>query len=109
VSRRRSEVGENRARMKELGSAAAPLLLCAKEVAGQLGVSPRTVARLMRAGDIEAFKVGAKLWRTSQADVADYVIRQYERYRGPLKESETSVSNPVQTPTSLSEPYTHEN
>lgn len=51
-------------------------LLCAKQVAAQLGVAERTATRLLRDGEIVAFKVGkTKLWRTTAQQVADYIAR----------------------------------
>src|ERR1700750_335622 len=44
--------------------------LCPKEVAAQFGISERTVRRMMAAGHIQAFRIGAKLWRTDQASLA---------------------------------------
>ena len=62
--------------------------LCPKEVAAQFGISERTVRRMMAAGQIQAFRIGAKLWRTDQASLDDYInTGQYGRYRrqlGPL-------------------------
>jgi excisionase family DNA binding protein len=63
--------------------------LCPKEVAAQFGISERTVQRMMAAGYIQAFRIGAKLWRTDQASLDDYInTGQYGRYRrqlGPLR------------------------
>ena len=63
--------------------------LCPKQVAAQFGVSERTVRRMMCAGHIRAFRIGAKLWRTDQASLDDYInTGQYGRYRrqlGPLR------------------------
>ena len=59
--------------------------LNAKHVARQLGVSERTVTRLLRAGHLPAFRLGTKLWRTTQTAVDEYVKEgQYGRYRRHL-------------------------
>ncbi len=51
-------------------------LLCAKDVARRLGIEPRTAARLMATGEIEAFKLSGKVWRTTAVAVESYVARQ---------------------------------
>jgi hypothetical protein len=55
--------------------------LCAKEVGAILGVSERSALRLMSSGQIESFRCGGKLWRTTTAKVKDYQEREFERYR----------------------------
>ena len=59
-------------------------LLCAKEVADALGVSTRTAQRLMRTNDVASFKVG-KLLRSHEDAIAEYVARQFDRYRRELR------------------------
>lgn len=54
-------------------------LLCAKEVAGLLGVSERSAARLMRKGEIKAFKMSGAIWRTTLRYVREYVVREMAR------------------------------
>ena len=56
-----------------------PKLLCAKEVAEILGVTPRTAAKLMSAGAITAFKLSDAQWRTSGRYVGEYMLRGFER------------------------------
>lgn len=51
-------------------------LLCAKEVALILGVSERSAARLMRKGEIKAFKMSGAIWRTTVRYVREYVERE---------------------------------
>ena len=59
--------------------------LCPKEVAAQFGIGERTVRRMMAAGHIKAFRIGAKLWRTDQASLDDYInTGQYGHYRRQL-------------------------
>lgn len=50
--------------------------LCAKEVGLSLAVSTRTAQRLMNTNQIAAFRVG-KLLRTTEAEIAAYVARQF--------------------------------
>lgn len=57
--------------------------LCPKEVAEQLGVSPRTAQRLLSSGTIGAMRVGAKLWRTTQEELNRYVAAQWHREASP--------------------------
>lgn len=57
------------------------MLLCAKDVAKRLGVEPRTAARMMATGEIEAFKLSGKVWRTTTAAVDAYVARQFASSR----------------------------
>src|SRR3954468_17695707 len=63
--------------------------LCPKEVAAQFGISERAVRRMMASGHLQAFRVGAKLWRTDQASLDDYIntgqFGRYRRYLGPLR------------------------
>lgn len=54
-------------------------LLCAKEVAVILGVSERSAARLMRRGEIKAFKMSGAIWRTTSKYVGEYVLRELEK------------------------------
>ena len=56
-----------------------------KEVAAILGVSPRTVTRLMRAGELRAFRVGRKPWRTTLQQVAAYQSAGFELQRASCK------------------------
>jgi hypothetical protein len=51
--------------------------LCPKEVGARLGVSTRLAQSLMRAGEIESFRVGVKLLRTTGAKVEAYQARQW--------------------------------
>ena len=55
--------------------------LCPKEVASLLGVSERQALRLMAAGEIESFRAGRKLWRTTNEMVEAYKAKGFERYR----------------------------
>jgi hypothetical protein len=61
-----------------------PRYLCPKEIAGMLGVSVRSAQRLMASGDIESFKCGPRLWRTTQEQLSLYVADQFARYRRAL-------------------------
>ncbi len=57
--------------------------LCPKEVASLLGVSERGALRLMVSGEINSFRVGKKLWRTTAEMVETYKAKSFERYRRP--------------------------
>jgi excisionase family DNA binding protein len=61
------------------------MLLCAKDVANRLGIEPRTAARLMAGGEIEAFKLSGKVWRTTAAAVEAYVSRELAARRRKLR------------------------
>lgn len=57
-----------------------------KDVATQFGISERTVRRMMNDGHLSAIRIGAKLWRTDQASIDEYVKEgQYTRYRRELR------------------------
>ena len=51
-------------------------LLSRDEVAGVLGVSPATVGRLVRAGELESVKVGPRLVRIKAESLKAYLSRQ---------------------------------
>ena len=51
-------------------------MLGPKEVAPVLGVSARTVQRLMSDGEIEAARIGRKIWRTTPEQVQEYITRR---------------------------------
>lgn len=55
--------------------------LCAKEVATVLGISERSATRLMASGELEAFKVRGKLWRTTPSKLREYKLREFNSYR----------------------------
>ena len=44
-----------------------------KGLAAQFGISERTVRHMMAAGHVQAFGIGAKLWRMDQASLDDYI------------------------------------
>lgn len=50
-------------------------LLSVKEVQEVLGLSERTVFRLIKSGDLKGFKVGRE-WRFEETDVTDYIRAQ---------------------------------
>lgn len=57
-----------------------------KDVATQFGISERTARRMMNDGHLSAIRIGAKLWRTDQASMDEYVKEgQYTRYRRELR------------------------
>jgi len=60
--------------------------LSPKDVATQLGISERTVRRMLNEGRLPGFRVGTKLWRTEQGFVDEYVREgQCARYRHELR------------------------
>jgi excisionase family DNA binding protein len=54
-------------------------VLCAKQVAARLGVSERSAAKLLRRGEIQGFKLGGRVWRTTEEAVLEYLRRELER------------------------------
>ncbi len=54
-----------------------PAYMSLEQVAKLLGISERTVVRLIEEGKLVGFKVG-RSWRFDQADIDDYVRRQKE-------------------------------
>ena len=50
-------------------------LLNVKQVQDTLGVSERTVFRLIKSGELHGFKVGRE-WRFEPSDIDDYIERQ---------------------------------
>lgn len=61
------------------------MLLGAKEVAALLSVSERTAIRMFQSGEIRAFQVNGKLWRTRRENVDAYVARNLgEPLRKPV-------------------------
>ncbi len=57
--------------------------VCPKEVAQILGISERSALRLMATGEIESFRAGRKLWRTTLAKLERYQQSGFERQRFP--------------------------
>lgn len=57
--------------------------LSAKEVATILGVGERSATRLMKSGQLSAFKINGGPWRTTRAKVVEYQRREFERYQMP--------------------------
>nr|HET6901749.1 helix-turn-helix domain-containing protein [Ktedonobacteraceae bacterium] len=53
-------------------------LLNVKEVQEALGLSERTVFRLIKTGDLKGFKAGRE-WRFEETDIQDYIKRQREK------------------------------
>jgi hypothetical protein len=61
--------------------------LCAKEVAGILGISERGALELMRTGVIPSFRAGQKLWRTRRIYVEAYIEDKIAAHATALLES----------------------
>jgi excisionase family DNA binding protein len=53
--------------------------LCPKEIAQLLGVSVRTAQRLLKTGELRAFRAGPKLLRTNQAELDRYIALRWNR------------------------------
>lgn len=53
-------------------------LLDVKQVQEALGLSERTVFRLIKTGDLKGFKAGRE-WRFEETDIQDYIKRQREK------------------------------
>lgn len=49
-----------------------------KEVQEALGLSERTIFRLIKTGDLKGFKAGRE-WRFEETDIQDYIKRQREK------------------------------
>ena len=56
----------------------APLLTLA-EVARRLGISPRSLSRLIASGDLPVVRLSSRVIRVSPADLADYIERKRGR------------------------------
>lgn len=52
-----------------------------KQLQGMLGISERTIFRLIKSGELSGFKVGRE-WRFTQADIDGYIERQRSKARG---------------------------
>lgn len=53
-------------------------LLDVKQVQEVLGLSERTVFRLIKTGELKGFKAG-RAWRFEEADIENYIKRQREK------------------------------
>ncbi len=53
--------------------------LTVEQVAQQLGVSDRTIRRMIANKQITAFRVGQRTWRIDQADLDAYIEKQKSR------------------------------
>jgi excisionase family DNA binding protein len=53
-------------------------LLDVKQIQDVLGVSERTVFRLIKSGELHGFKVGRE-WRFEPSDIDDYIERQRKK------------------------------
>ncbi len=59
-------------------------LLGVKQVQEMLGVSERTVFRLIKIGELTGFKVGRE-WRFDEEDITGYIARQREKARAQVE------------------------
>jgi excisionase family DNA binding protein len=60
-----------------------------KQVQEMLGLSERTVFRLIKSGQLKGFKAGRE-WRFEEADLEDYIRRQREKAEAELKADEAA-------------------
>lgn len=67
-------------------------LLSLTQAAQQLGVSERTVYRLMESGELHPFKMG-KFWKFDQSDIDEYISRQ--RQTSARRREETKPRLPI--------------
>ncbi|MBU6146925.1 MAG: helix-turn-helix domain-containing protein [Actinomycetales bacterium] len=59
-----------------------PRFLTLSDVADVLNVSAHQAYTLVRSGDLAAIRVGGRgEWRISEADLADFIARQYAEVR----------------------------
>jgi excisionase family DNA binding protein len=63
-------------------------LLTPTETAERLGISPLTVAHMLRAGRLPGVKVG-RLWRIREADLDEYVRALAAAYEGERRKRAT--------------------
>lgn len=60
-----------------------------KQVEELLGISERTIYRIMQKGDLKGFKTG-RAWRFEESDIEDYIKRQREKAEAQLKADEAA-------------------
>jgi excisionase family DNA binding protein len=60
-------------------------LLDIKQVQEKLGVSERTIFRLIEKGDLTGFKVG-RAWRFEESDIDLYIDRQRQKARESIQQ-----------------------
>jgi excisionase family DNA binding protein len=61
-------------------------LLNIKQVQEILGLSERTIFRLIKKGEIQGFKIGRE-WRFTEADISAYIERQRQKSGRPDEEA----------------------
>jgi excisionase family DNA binding protein len=74
-------------------------LLTTRELAERLGLSPATVLRRWRAGEIPGYRLGSNVLRFAEADVDAYLL---ERRRGGFTSTTTSGTLRLSTHTERS-------
>ncbi|MFL5626277.1 MAG: helix-turn-helix domain-containing protein [Ktedonobacteraceae bacterium] len=60
-------------------------LLDVKQVQEMLGISERTIFRLIKIGDLTGFKAGRE-WRFTEEDIETYIAKQREKAQQGKKE-----------------------
>jgi excisionase family DNA binding protein len=61
-------------------------LLNIKQVQDVLGLSERTIFRLIKDGELHGFKVGRE-WRFEESDIEDFIRRQRQKSEKKSKEA----------------------
>ena len=64
-------------------------LLSIKQVQEILGLSERTIFRLIKNGEIQGFKIGRE-WRFTEADINAYIEKQRQKARRSSAEDEAA-------------------
>ncbi len=64
-------------------------LLTRKNVMDMLGVSERTVLRMLKSKQLKGFKVGRE-WRFEESDIQDYIKQQREKAAQEQNEEEVA-------------------
>lgn len=67
-------------------------LLDIKQVQEKLGVSERTVFRLIDKGELTGFKVG-RAWRFEESDIDSYIERQRQKAREAIQPGQAEESD----------------
>lgn len=61
-------------------------LLSVKDLREVLGLSERTIFRLIKSGDLQGFRVGRE-WRFEESDIQDFIQRQRQKTRQAREEA----------------------
>lgn len=61
-------------------------LMSTAEAADRLGVSPRTIARWIKAGELRGVRLGRRLFRVPESEVLRIIAETYEREDTPMEQ-----------------------